>query len=120
MQNGDMKLVLNLEYRRQLFDNLYGALFLDAGNIWNLRQDLDVDLSSDATFSGGRFRLKDLPRQMALGTGIGLRYDLSFLIIRVDWGLGLHVPYDNDRSGYFNAHTFRRDQTLHFAIGYPF
>ena len=120
MQNGDMKLVLNLEYRRQLFDHLYGALFLDAGNIWNLRQDLDVDLSSDATFSGGRFRLKDLPRQMALGTGIGLRYDLSFLIIRVDWGLGLHVPYDNDRSGYFNAHTFRRDQTLHFAIGYPF
>lgn len=121
MQNGDMKLVLNLEYRCQLFGNLHGAVFLDAGNIWNLEQDYELaQLVGSTSFSGGRFRLKDLPQQMALGTGIGIRYDLDFLIIRLDWGLGLHVPYDNGRSGYFNAHTFRRDQTLHFAIGYPF
>lgn len=66
------------------------------------------------------FRLKNLGKQIALNTGIGIRYDLDFLILRLDWGLGLHVPYDNDRSGYFNAHTFKGDQTLHFAIGYPF
>lgn len=66
------------------------------------------------------FRLKNLGKQIALNTGIGIRYDLDFLILRLDWGLGLHVPYDNDRSGYFNAHTFKGDQTFHFAIGYPF
>jgi len=64
--------------------------------------------------------LKNLFNEIALGTGIGLRYDLDFLIIRLDWGLGLHVPYDTDKSGYFNAYTFKRHQTLHFAIGYPF
>ena len=120
MRNGDIKFVANLEYRRQLFGNLYGALFLDAGNVWYVRESFDnIDELNDM-FANSRFRFNRFFSDLALGTGIGLRYDLSFLIIRVDWGLGLHVPYDNGRSGYFNAHTFRRDQTLHFAIGYPF
>jgi hypothetical protein len=115
IQNGDMKLVGNLEYRRQLFGSLYGALFIDAGNVWNMQDDIET-----ANITAGRFHAKDFLREMALGTGLGLRYDLDFLIIRLDWGLGLHVPYDTGRSGYFNADTFRRHQTLHFAIGYPF
>ena len=115
IQNGDMKLVGNLEYRRQLFGSLYGALFIDAGNVWNMQADIET-----ADITAGRFHAKDFLREMALGTGLGLRYDLDFLIIRLDWGLGLHVPYDTGRSGYFNADTFRRHQTLHFAIGYPF
>jgi len=114
-QNGDMKLVGNLEYRRQLFGSLYGALFIDAGNVWNMQDDIET-----TAVTAGRFHAKDFLREMALGTGLGLRYDLDFLIIRLDWGLGLHVPYDTGRSGYFNADTFRRHQTLHFAIGYPF
>ena len=115
IQNGDIKLVCNLEYRRQLFGSLHGAIFLDAGNVWNMEEDIEGDNSS-----GGKFKVKNVLKEMALGTGIGIRYDMEFLIIRLDWGLGLHVPYDNGRSGYFNARTFTRDQTLHFAIGYPF
>jgi outer membrane translocation and assembly module TamA len=111
--------VLNLEYRRQLFGDLYGAVFLDAGNVWNMRADSETD--RNGTLVGDRqFSLKNLADQMALGTGIGIRYDLTFLVVRLDWGLGLHVPYDNGGSGYFNAKTFKADQTLHFAIGYPF
>ncbi len=119
MQNGDIKIVLNLEYRRQLFGSLYGAVFLDAGNIWNFDEKYGDD-SANQLFRDTTFKLKNLLNDMALGTGIGFRYDLDFLILRLDWGLGLHVPYDTDRSGYFNAHTFKGDQTLHFAVGYPF
>jgi hypothetical protein len=58
--------------------------------------------------------------QTALGTGIGLRYDLGFLVIRIDWGIAIHCPYDMGKSGYFNVSSFKEAQTLHFAIGYPF
>lgn len=119
LQNGDIKLVCNLEYRRQLFGSLYGAVFLDAGNVWNFDEDYN-DNTANTAFQNTRFRLKDFAKQMALGTGLGLRYDLDFLILRLDWGLGLHVPYETDKSGYFNAYTFKSHQTLHFAIGYPF
>ena len=132
MQNGDIKLVANLEYRTRLFGNLNGAIFLDAGNVWNWDQlfvDPDENDSKDykelaellnKLYSDTKFRLANLLQQTALGTGIGLRYDLGFLVIRVDWGLALHCPYDTGRSGYFNVNRFRDAQTLHFAIGYPF
>ena len=118
LQNGDIKLVCNLEYRRQLFGSLHGAIFLDAGNVWTTRSFMGIDNADDRFET--KFKLNKVPRQLAVGTGIGLRYDLDFLILRLDWGLGLHVPYDTDKSGYFNAYTFKRHQTLHFAIGYPF
>jgi hypothetical protein len=57
---------------------------------------------------------------MAVGTGVGIRYDLDFLIIRLDWGIGLHVPYETGKSGFFNTDGFKKNQALHFAIGYPF
>ena len=68
----------------------------------------------------GRFRLKNFFREMAVGTGVGIRYDLDFLIIRLDWGIGLHVPYETGKSGFFNTDGFKKNQALHFAIGYPF
>ena len=120
LRNGDIKFLANLEYRHQLFGKLHGAVFLDTGNVWYLRESFDNVEQLNTMFEDSRFRFSRFFRDLALGTGIGLRYDLDFLIIRLDWGLGLHVPYDNGRSGYFNAYTFRRDQTLHFAIGYPF
>jgi hypothetical protein len=67
--------------------------------------------------TGGTFKLKDVPKEMAVGTGVGLRYDLDFLVIRVDWGMGLHVPY---KSGFYNMDSFKDSQSLHFAVGYPF
>ncbi len=107
-QTGDIKLQANLEYRPRLFGNLYGALFLDAGNVWEMHGSYRT---------GGTFKLKDVPKEMALGTGVGLRYDLDFLVIRVDWGIGIHVPY---KPGFYNMDSFGNSQSLHFAVGYPF
>lgn len=129
LQNGNVKLVLNLEYRRRLFGDLYGALFLDAGNVWNsadwMLTDEDDDdpefvASWNKYFSKTHFSGKRFLNEIATGTGIGLRYDLDFLILRVDWGFGLHLPYDTGKSGYFNIRRFRDMHTLHIAIGYPF
>lgn len=108
-QTGDMNLLFNLEYRPRLFGNLYGAVFLDAGNVWTLKSN---DYRPES-----KFELKNALQQMAVGTGIGLRYDLEFFVIRVDWGIGLHLPY---KSGFYNMPNFRDSQTLHLAIGYPF
>jgi hypothetical protein len=51
---------------------------------------------------------------------VGLRYDLDFFVIRLDWGIGLHVPYDTGRSGFYNIDKFWHGQRLNLAIGYPF
>ena len=125
LQNGDMKLVFNLEYRRQISGNLYGALFLDAGNVWFLNVnartgDDDADEFFRKFYDGAQFKFSKFFDQMALGTGIGIRYNLDFLVLRLDWGFALHLPYETSKSGYFNVDHFGRNQTLHFAIGYPF
>ena len=107
-QTGDIKLQANLEYRPRLFGSLYGAVFLDAGNVWSMKGD---------DREGGKLQLKNLLRQTALGTGIGIRYDLDIFVIRFDWGVGLHLPY---KSGFYNFDRFKDSQSWHFAIGYPF
>ena len=119
-QNGNAKFVTNLEYRRQLFGNLYGAVFLDAGNVWYTDATFGGDESFDKIFERGRLRLSNFLNELALGTGAGIRYDLGFLVLRLDWGLALHVPYNTEKSGYFNIDGFKGNHTLHFAIGYPF
>ena len=132
-QNGSLKLVGNLEYRSRLFGKLEGALFLDAGNVWNMKTyhyeygELGDDVSYETTDlinyleDVSLFKLSRLVDQLAVGTGFGIRYDLGFLVIRIDWGLALHVPYETKHSRYlFNWNTFHEAQALHFAIGYPF
>lgn len=111
-QMGDLKLEFNLEYRFPIIGQLHGATFLDAGNVWLLRES--------ASQPGGQFNFKDLGDRIALGTGLGLRYDLDFLVIRFDVGVGIHAPYDTGRSGYYNMTKFGHSLGYHFAIGYPF
>ena len=107
-QTGDIKFLANLEYRRHLIGNFYGALFFDAGNVWALTEDYRTNST---------FKVKNVFKQMALGTGLGIRYDMQFLVIRVDWGVALHTPYS---SGFYNIKSFKEGQNLNFAIGYPF
>ena len=116
LQNGEAKFVANLEYRTKLFGDLHGAVFLDAGNVWNFQRDIDDD--DDIDLGDYPKSFKEFIDQLAVGTGIGLRYDLGFLVIRLDWGVALHCPYDTERSGYFNTPGFKH--TLNFAVGYPF
>ncbi len=137
LRNGDMKLVANLEYRMPIFGNLKGAVFLDAGNIWRIGH-LNMELDNDAFEEYGESKeklakaMKDWLDDMyfkpsrffddiALGTGLGLRYDLGFLVVRIDWGFAIHIPCNNGVSGYFfNVQRFSDLHTLNFAIGYPF
>lgn len=120
LQNGDMKFVCNLEYRRQLFGSLYGAIFLDAGNVWNLVESWDSSSDNPMAIYNTKFEFKNLFKQMAVGTGIGIRYDMDFLVIRLDWGVALHYPFETSKSGFYNIERFKNSHTLHFAIGYPF
>lgn len=111
-QTGDLKLEANIEYRFKLIGKLHGATFLDAGNIWLLRED--------PSRPGGKFSFKTFGKEIALGTGAGLRYDLTFLVIRLDLGIALHAPYKTDKKGYYNIPKFKDGLGLHLAIGYPF
>ncbi len=111
-QTGDIKVLMNLEYRPKLFGKMYGAVFLDVGNVWAMRED--------ANRAGAKFEMKNFFKQMAVGTGIGLRYDFDFFILRLDWGVGLHVPYDTGKSGFYNIGKFADAQAFHLAIGLPF
>ena len=111
-QTGDIKLGANVEYRFPIFGDVYGATFLDAGNVWLLRKDENRP--------GGQLTLRDFTKSIALGTGVGLRYDLTFLVIRLDLGVAIHAPYDTGKKGYYNIPKFKDGLGLHFAIGYPF
>ena len=116
-ETGDIKLEANLEYRFRMMSNflggnLNGALFLDAGNVWLLRDDPS---RPDAKFTFHKFF-----DSIALGTGVGIRYDLSFLVLRLDCGIALHVPYETTKGGYYNIPKFKDGLGIHFAIGYPF
>lgn len=112
-QTGNIKLEFNAEYRFPIIEELHGAVFLDAGNIWLLH--------NDPKRPGGTLRAKTFLKDIAVGTGVGLRYDLTFLVIRGDLGIAIHTPYPNpDKSGYYNIANFKDGLCFHLAIGYPF
>lgn len=111
-QTGDVKLEANIEYRFRMIENLHGAVFLDAGNIWLLR--------SDEARPGGLINSANFLNDIALGTGAGIRYDLEFLVLRLDLGIALHTPYETGKKGYYNIPRFKDGLGLHLAIGYPF
>lgn len=113
-QNSDIKLEANLEYRYKFTAFLEGALFLDAGNIWAIN---DKDNREGALFKFNRFY-----KQIALGTGTGLRVDLNYFILRVDVGMKLRDPAQEEFRGWIvgNRPIKGDDFNLSFAIGYPF
>jgi len=114
-QTADMKLEANIEYRFKLFWILEGATFIDAGNIWTIRPDEDRP--------GSQFRFGSFLDDIAIGTGIGLRFDIKFVLLRADFGLKLRDPQERDGSKWIPAYRpFNRkeDVTMVIGIGYPF
>lgn len=111
-QTGTLKLEMNMEYRFPLFSYLKGAVFLDAGNIWLMK--------ADENRAGGQFKFSSFADQIAVGTGVGLRFDMDMLVIRGDFGYALHAPYETGKGGYFNMPSFKKSIAFHLAIGYPF
>ena len=111
--SGDIKLDVNLEYRTHLFWKFNGAAFIDAGNIWNIR---DYEGQEEGTFRFNRFY-----KQLAVAYGLGLRFDLDYLIIRFDGGMKAVNPMRTGKDKYpFLRPNFSRDFAFHFAVGYPF
>ena len=112
-QSGDIKLDINLEYRAYLFWKLNGAFFIDAGNIWTIREYEDQP--------GGAFRFKDFYKQIALSYGIGLRLNLDFFILRLDAGMkAIDTAYKGRAHYPITNPDFSKDLSLHFAVGLPF
>ncbi len=110
---GDIKLDLNLEYRTHLFWKLNGAAFIDAGNVWTIRSR---DMQPEGQFKFDRFY-----KQLAVAYGLGIRFDLDFLILRFDGGMKAVNPMYTGKDRYpIVSPDFKRDFTFHFAVGYPF
>ena len=112
-QCGDIRLDMNAEYRSKLIWKLELALFLDAGNIWTIK-----DYPSQP---GGQFKLNSSYKEIALAYGLGVRFDFNYFLIRVDMGLKMYDPSRiGNRPWVIAHHSFDRDASFHFAIGYPF
>jgi len=107
----NMKIALSTEFRFKILGSLKGALFADAGNIWNI---FDNVTDEKATFSG----LKDL-KEIAVGSGFGLRYDFSFFVVRFDFGFKTHNPANEISKRWFNEYNFAHS-VFNFGINYPF
>jgi outer membrane protein assembly factor BamA len=110
---GDIHLILSAEYRFRLLPWLEPAVFVDAGNIWTIK---DYPNQQNGLFQWNRFY-----KEIALGTGVGLRFDLNFLILRLDAGTQVHDPAqkEGDRLVLFKGNFFKKS-VVYVAIGYPF
>lgn len=107
----NLKIALNLEYRFNIFEDIYGALFADAGNIWNVLDNVEDDNATFDSFSS----LEDI----ALGTGFGLRYDFGFVVFRFDIGFKTYDPSFQNENRWFNEYNFN-NAVYNIGINYPF
>ena len=113
-QTGDLKLDLNAEYRTALFWKFEGALFLDAGNIWTLRNYIEQP--------GGQFKINEFYKQIAAAYGLGLRLNFDYFILRLDMGMkAINPAYESGDEHWAIIHPMlSRDFSFHFAVGLPF
>ena len=126
-QGGDIKMMLNSELRFKLVSVLYGALFVDAGNIWLRKEDVGVPGTDDTGRPGSEFKLKNALNELAVGTGAGLRVDATIFVVRLDVAFPVRKPYlpagqrwvfDNIA---FGDKAWRRENLIfNIGIGYPF
>jgi outer membrane protein assembly factor BamA len=109
-QSGDIKLEMNTEIRQKLSGIVEGAVFIDAGNIW---------LYNDNPLKPGAKFTKDFLNQLAVGAGVGLRFDLQILLLRIDAAVPLRKPWLTQNKWVFNEISFK-NTVFNLAIGYPF
>ena len=107
----NLKIAMSAEFRFNFFGQFNGALFVDAGNIWNV---LDNVTDEKAVFSG----LKSL-KDTAVGSGIGFRYDFNFFVVRLDLGFKTFNPADETNKKWFRDYNFTHS-ILNIGINYPF
>lgn len=111
-QCGDINLILSAEYRFKMFWVFEGALFIDAGNIWTIRNYENQP--------GGFFHFNEFYKEIAASYGVGLRLDFTYFLVRLDLGMKAHNPAINQVRWPIAHPRFSRDAAFHFSIGYPF
>lgn len=112
-QTGDIKLDMNMELRTFLFWKFNCAFFVDAGNIWTIKDYKDQP--------GGQFKFNEFYKQIAVGYGFGLRLNLDYFIMRVDLGMkAVNPAYETRKEHYPITNPHWNDLTFHFAVGMPF
>lgn len=111
-QCGDIRFDINLEYRAKLFWVVELGLFLDAGNIWTIK-----DYESQP---GGVFKFNKFYEQIAAAYGAGIRLDFKYFLVRVDMGMKAHNPAMGQEKWPLTHPNFKRDSEFHFSVGYPF
>lgn len=113
-QTGDMKLDLSAEYRTKLFWKVNGAAFIDAGNIWTLRDYNDQP--------GGKFKIGEFYKQIAVAYGLGMRINFGYFVVRFDAGMkAINPAFDDFKHHYpLFSPNLSRDMAFHFAVGMPF
>ena len=113
VQMGDMRLEANAELRFPIWGMFHGATFVDVGNVWYLGRD-KTQVPAD-----GIFHIDKFYKQLGMNTGLGLRIDIQFVILRLDWGIQIHNP--NRPVGERWINNFRwKNTALNFGVGYPF
>ena len=121
-QTGDVRLEANLEYRFPLFWNFEGAFFVDAGNVWNLKRSTsgnDNDAILTDSSKEGEFKFSNFYRHLAADWGVGIRLDLSFVLLRLDMGIKLYDPSEKDWKGP-DSFLKKGNYGVQFGVGYPF
>ena len=111
-QCGDIRMNFSIEYRAKLFWVIEGGLFIDAGNIWTIRDY--------ATQPYGMFRLNSFYKEFAAAYGAGIRMDFNYFLVRFDLGMKAHNPAINQEPWPLLHPRWGRDHSFHFSIGYPF
>jgi outer membrane protein assembly factor BamA len=112
-QSGDIKLDFNIEYRTRFFWKLEAATFIDAGNIWTIKDYVGQE--------GGVFKIDSFYKQIAIGYGIGLRLDMDFFLVRFDCGWKVFNPAKTGAEQWAILHpNFTNNWAWHIAVGYPF
>ncbi len=111
-QCGDISLIMSMEYRAKLFWVLESALFVDAGNVWTIRNYENQP--------GGLMRMRNFYKEIAGAYGVGIRFDFTYFLLRLDLGMKAHNPARGQEPWPLLHPRWRRDATFHFAVGYPF
>ena len=126
-QGGDIKLMLNSELRFKLVSVLYGALFVDAGNVWLRKEDTGIPGTTNTGRPGSEFKLKNALNELAVGTGAGLRVDATIFVVRLDVAFPVRKPYLPEGQRWvfdsiaFGNKDWRRENLIfNIGIGYPF
>ncbi len=109
---GDIKLEANVELRFPIWGNIHGATFFDLGNVWYMNEDSYND-------PDGIFHFDSFYKQLGLNTGLGIRVDITFAVLRLDWGIQMHNPNLPEAERWIKK--FNWDYTsFNFGVGYPF